>query len=132
MIYSVLFVCVQNSCRSQMAEGLARHYGGGRIEPFSCGSRPSGVVHPQAVEVLAEIGIDISAAKSKGCAALSARTYDFVVGMGCSDVCPVVPGREYLVWNIPDPQGGSREEFRAARDLILHNVREFFLTVPPA
>lgn len=114
----ILFVCVENSCRSQIAEGFARHYGEGRVEAFSAGSRPGKAVNPRAVEVMGEVGIDLSAAASKGFSAVPSADVDFVVTMGCGDVCPVVPARERLDWEIPDPKGKPIEFFRGVRDEI--------------
>jgi len=117
-----LFVCVENSCRSQMAEGLARTLGGDKVEAFSAGSRPSGVVKPEAIAVMKEIGIDLSGARSKGFNDLPVHDYDYVVTMGCQDVCPFFPAREELAWDIPDPSGQELMVFRRARDEIKRQV----------
>ncbi|MFA5320978.1 MAG: arsenate reductase ArsC [Candidatus Omnitrophota bacterium] len=87
----VLFVCIENSCRSQMAEGFARRMGGDILEPYSAGSNPADEVSPSAVAVMAEAGIDISSQKPKGFAAFPAAEFDYLVGMGCSDTCPFFP-----------------------------------------
>lgn len=119
----VLFVCVENSCRSQMAEGLARHFGQGKIEPFSAGSKPSGVVNPAAVTVMKEIGIDISSHVSKGFESLPVKEFDYVVTLGCKDICPFFPAQEHLEWQIEDPKGKGIEDFRAVREAILSGVQ---------
>jgi arsenate reductase len=119
---TVLFVCVQNSCRSQMAEGFARALGRGVIEPYSAGSKPSGEVNPLAIEVMREKGIDISRQLSKGFADLPVAQVDYLVTMGCQDICPIFPTVKQLDWQLDDPAGKSIEEFRRVRDQIGRNV----------
>jgi len=116
---TVLFVCVENAGRSQMAEAFARELG---IEAASGGSNPADRVNPVVVEAMRERGIEISAAKPKGIA--SVRAADIVVTMGCGDACPNVPGRQRIDWDLPDPKGRSLEEVRAIRDEIERRVRE--------
>jgi len=118
----VLFVCVENSCRSQMAEGFAKALGGLKLEAYSAGSRPSGKVNPDAVKIMREVGIDISTAKSKGFNDLPAKEFDYVVTMGCKDICPLVPAKEHIDWRIEDPKGKGEEFFRKTRDLIKEKV----------
>ncbi|HVN66875.1 MAG TPA: arsenate reductase ArsC [Candidatus Sulfotelmatobacter sp.] len=118
----ILFVCVENSCRSQMAEGFARVLGGDKIEAFSAGSKPSGTVDPDAIVVMKEVDIDISQARSKGFADLPVQDYDYAVTMGCEDVCPFFPAREELIWDIPDPKGRDLIVFRTVRDEIKRQV----------
>jgi len=120
----ILFVCVANSCRSQMAEGFTREYGAGIIEAYSAGTHPSGAVDPRAVEVMNEAGIDISGQISKGFDALPVKEFDLVIGMGCGDSCPLVPSRGRLTWDISDPKGADIRVFRAARDDIRDHVLE--------
>lgn len=120
----ILFVCVANSCRSQMAEGFAREYGAGIVEAYSAGTQPSGTVDPRAVEVMHEAGIDISGQGSKGFADLPAKEFDIVIGMGCGDTCPLVPSRGRLTWDISDPKGADIRAFRAVRDDIRDHVLE--------
>jgi len=120
----VLFVCVQNSCRSQMAEGFARRMAGDILEPYSAGSNPADEVSPSAVAVMAEAGIDISSQKPKGFAALPAAGFDYLVGMGCSDTCPFFPAARHIQWEIPDPKGQDIEVFRQVRDIIRERVAE--------
>ena len=119
----VLFVCVENACRSQMAEAFARHHGGSGVEARSAGSRPSGTVHPMALEVMAERGLDLSGHRSTGVDGLEREQFDVVVSMGCGDACPQVPARRRLEWEIADPAGGDRSAFERARDAIDLRVR---------
>ncbi|MDI6738934.1 MAG: arsenate reductase ArsC [Candidatus Edwardsbacteria bacterium] len=119
---TVLFVCVQNSCRSQMAEGFARSLGAGVINPYSAGSRPFGMVNPTAVKVMGEKGIDISRQGSKGFADLTVKQVDYLVTMGCKDACPVFPAVKQLDWNLDDPAGKPVEEFRKVRGEIEQKV----------
>ena len=108
----VLFVCIENSCRSQMAEGFARHLGKGIIEAYSAGSKPSGEVNPIAIEVMKEKGIDISSYKSKGFYDLPVKDFDYSVTLGCKDICPFAPADTHIEWDIPDPKGKDKEFFR--------------------
>ena len=119
----VLFICVENSCRSQMAEGFARALGKGNLEAHSAGSKPSGHVNPQTTEVMREKGIDLSGHLSKGPEELPASPFDYVVTMGCGDACPTPPAKKRLEWNIPDPRGKGLDEFRKVRDEIEEKVR---------
>ena len=118
----ILFVCVENSCRSQMAEGFAKALGGSRLEAYSAGSNPSGKVNPEAIKVMRQIGIDISTAKSKGFNELAVKEFDYVVTMGCKDICPFVPAKKHIDWEIDDPKGKGEEFFRKTRDLIKEKV----------
>jgi len=121
----VLFVCVENSCRSQIAEGFARALAGTRVAVHSAGSRPSGRVHPGALRFMAEKGIDLSSHASKGLTDLPRGVvWDYVVTMGCGDECPYLPARQRLDWDLPDPKDMGDTEFRAVRDRIEQLVRE--------
>ena len=121
----VVFVCVENSNRSQMAEAFARIHGRGRVEPFSAGSRPSGRVSPRAIEAMREVGYDLTRQQSKGIADLPEGEVDVVVGMGCGDEgCPLVKARRHEEWGIPDPREMSPEQYREIRDLIEQKVKE--------
>jgi protein-tyrosine-phosphatase len=124
MTKRVVFVCVENSNRSQMAEAFARMYGGGRVEAFSAGSRPSGRINPRAVEAMRELGYDLARHHSKGLSDLPDGEYEYAVTMGCGDSCPTLKARCREDWNIPDPREMPPEEFRAVRDLIGQKVRE--------
>ena len=119
----MLFVCIENSNRSQMAEAFARIHGGDRIEAYSSGSRPSGVVNPKAIASMAELGYDLSAHGSKSLAEIPQVDYDFVATMGCGDACPTVRAKVREDWAIPDPKHLPPDEFRAVRDLIEAKVR---------
>src|SRR3979409_2767807 len=114
----ILFVCVENSNRSQMAEAFARIHGGERIEAYSAGSFPSGRINPKAIESMKEIGYDLSQHRSKSLSDIPDIEFDFVATMGCGDACPFVRARQREDWNIPDPKEMSPEEFRAVRDLF--------------
>ena len=123
----ILFLCVENSARSQMAEGLARHILGGRAEVMSAGSRPS-TVNPHAIAVMSEIGIDITGHRSKSVDTIEPTSIDLVVTLCADEVCPVMPGRvRRLHWPIPDPVARasecSRERFRAAREQIRERMK---------
>ena len=120
----VLFVCVENSCRSQMAEGFTRRMGGDIFEPYSAGTGPADKVAPLAVAVMAEAGIDISSQKPKGFADLPAGEFDYLLGMGCVDTCPFLPAASHIQWDIPDPKGKNIEVFRQVRDIIKEKVAE--------
>jgi arsenate reductase len=119
----VLFVCVENSCRSQMAEGFARLYGAGRIDVFSAGSRPSGKIHERAVAVMKEKGADLGRQRSKGLDDLPAGKFDAVVTMGCGDACPHLSADRRQDWALPDPKNLPLDEFRAVRDEIESRVK---------
>jgi arsenate reductase len=120
----VVFVCVENSNRSQMAEAFARMHGAGRVEALSAGSRPSGRVNPQAVAAMAERGYDLTAHSSKGLDALPPGEYAAAVTMGCGDECPTVQARLREDWAIPDPKGLPIDEFSRVRDLIEAKVKD--------
>src|SRR5437764_1436715 len=109
----VLFVCVENSCRSQMAEAFARLHGAGRVEAYSAGSRPSGRVNPRAVEFMRERGCDLEPHQSKSLADLPEGEFEVAVTMGCGDACPLVPAKRREEWNLPDPKELPAEQFRA-------------------
>lgn len=120
---SMLFVCVANSCRSQMAEAMAKSLAGERWEIWSAGSRPGGRVHPVAVQMMQELGLDLASQYSKGLDQIPSRHWDYVVTMGCGDACPHVPARHRLDWEIPDPIGLPPEEARRIRDQIQRLVQ---------
>lgn len=120
---SVLFVCVENSNRSQMAEAFARIHGGDRVDAHSAGSRPSGKVNPRAVQFMAEKGYDLSAHTSKSLEPFNGTHITVAVTMGCGDYCPLVKADRREDWNIPDPKEMSDDGFREVRDLIEQKVR---------
>lgn len=120
----VLFVCVENSNRSQMAEAFARLHGGDRVEAHSAGSRPSGRINPRAVQFMREVGCDLSEHESKSLDQFNGTAIDVAVTMGCGDACPLVRAGRREEWNIPDPKELPDEEFRKVRDLIEQKVQE--------
>ncbi len=125
----VLFVCVENSNRSQMAEAFARMHGEGRVEAASAGSKPSGKVNPKAVAAMKELGYDLTAHASKGLDDFNGRNIDVAVTMGCGDECPLVKAGQRVDWKIPDPRDMTDEEFRDVRDLIERKVKELLATL---
>jgi protein-tyrosine-phosphatase len=119
----VIFVCVENSNRSQMAQAFARIHGGDGVEAFSAGSRPSGRINPKAVEAMKEVGYDLTTHASKGLADFNGKEFDAAVTMGCGDECPLVVARRRVDWNIPDPREMPPEQFRRVRDQIEAKVK---------
>jgi len=117
-IASVMFVCVHNAGRSQMAQGFLHHLAGDRIEVRSSGTMPGDQVNPSAVAAMAELGIDISLAKPKVLTDKDVRASDYVITMGCGDACPFYPGKIYLDWKLEDPAGKGVESVRPIRDEI--------------
>ena len=128
----VLFVCVENSNRSQMAEAFARIQGSGQVEAFSAGSRPSGKINPRAVEAMREVGYDLTTHDSKSLDQFNGRPIDVAVTMGCGDACPLVPAARREEWNIPDPREMPPGEFRQVRDLIERKVKELLASLEQA
>jgi arsenate reductase (thioredoxin) len=125
----LLFVCVENSNRSQMAEAFARIHGRETIEAYSAGSRPSGKINPKAVESMREVGYDLSKHQSKSLSEIPDIEYDFVATMGCGDECPFVRAKEREDWNIPDPKNLPPDEFRRVRDMIEKRVKALLSAV---
>ncbi|MFE9623564.1 arsenate reductase ArsC [Streptomyces sp. NPDC006527] len=119
---SVLFVCVHNAGRSQMAAGFLSHLAGDRIEVRSAGSLPGDQVNPAAVEAMKEVGVDISAAQPKVLTTEAVQASDYVITMGCGDACPIFPGKQYLDWTLEDPAGKGVEAVRPIRDEIRTRV----------
>jgi protein-tyrosine-phosphatase len=125
----LLFVCVENSNRSQMAEAFARIHGGELVEACSAGSRPSGRVNPKAIQAMQELGYDLSRHSSKGLEAFNGEPVEVAVTMGCGDECPLVLARRRVDWKIPDPRDMSPEEFRGVRDLIEAKVKDLLASL---
>ena len=117
-IASVLFVCVHNAGRSQMAAGYLQHLAGDRVEVRSAGSMPGNQVNPSAVAAMAEEGIDISNAQPKVLTTEAVQASDYVITMGCGDACPIFPGKKYLDWALDDPAGKGIDAVRPIRDEI--------------
>ena len=120
----VLFVCVHNAGRSQMAAALLEHYAEGRVRVRSAGSAPADDVNPAVVEVLREVGLDISAERPKRLTDEAVGIADIVITMGCGDACPIFPGKVYLDWQVDDPAGKTVDEVRPIRDEIDERVRD--------
>jgi arsenate reductase len=118
-----LFVCVENSNRSQMAEAFTRIHGGSEVEAYSAGSRPSGAVNSKAIASMAEIGYDLSLHTSKSLEEIPDLEYEFVATMGCGDACPFVRAKQRADWQIPDPKNLDDAEFRKIRELIEFKVK---------
>ena len=120
----ILFVCVENSNRSQMSEAFANIYSGDAVEAYSAGSKPSGVVNPKAVAAMKELGYDLSAHHSKSLDEVKTNApFDLVVKMGCGDACPWMPAKKFIDWQIPDPKNMEPKQFNEVRDLIGENVK---------
>ncbi len=120
---SVLFICVGNACRSQMAEGFARSYGPQDLVVYSAGSAPAGFVAREAIEGMKEKGIDISRHYSKGIESIPLLEFDYVVKMGCGDFCPATEAKKRIDWKIPDPIGRGIDYFRKIRDEVEEKVK---------
>ena len=127
----VLFVCVHNAGRSQMAAALLDHHARGRVHVRSAGSTPADEVNPAVVLAMAEVGIDISKGFPKPLTDEVVRDADVVVTMGCGDACPVYPGKRYLDWELPDPSGMTVEQIRPIREEIDHRVRALLDALVP-
>ena len=119
----LLFVCIENSNRSQMAEAFARIHGAGKVEAHSSGSRPSGKVNPRAVRFMAELGYDLTTHESKALDSFNGTDVAVAVTMGCGDYCPLVKAARREDWNIPDPKDLPDDGFREVRDLIEAKVK---------
>lgn len=119
----VLFVCIENSNRSQMAEAFAHIYGGNDVEAFSAGSKPSGVIHPKAIRLMRELDYDLTSHGSKSLDDITGN-FDAVITMGCGDSCPWVPAKRREDWGLPDPKHMDDAGYRAVRDDIASRVRQ--------
>lgn len=127
--YTMLFVCVENSNRSQMAEAFARILGAEYVQAYSAGSRPSGVVNPKAIKAMAELGYDLSVHRSKSLEDLPDIEFDFVATMGCGDACPNVRARRREDWQIVDPRDLPADEFCRVRDDIESRVSALLASI---
>ena len=125
----ILFVCVENSNRSQMAEAFARIHGAGKVEAFSAGSRPSGRVNPKAVEAMREVGYDLTTHTSEGLGEFNGKEVDVAVTMGCGDECPLVLAKQRVDWQIPDPRDMTPDEFRGVRNLNEAKLKELIASL---
>ena len=129
---SVLFVCVHNAGRSQMAAGFLKHLANDRIEVLSAGSAPGPAVNPMAVRAMAEVGIDIAGEEPKLLRDSAVREADVVITMGCGDACPIYPGKRYEDWTLDDPAGKDIEQVRPIRDEIERRIRSLLRSLPVA
>jgi protein-tyrosine-phosphatase len=120
----ILFVCIENSNRSQMAQAFAKIHGHDKVEAFSAGSNPSGKINPKAIEAMKEIGYDLTIHQSKSLDDIPQIQWDYLIGMGCGDKCHYVATKNRIEWNIPDPRNMDKEEFEKIRDLIERQVKE--------
>lgn len=126
----LLFVCIENSNRSQMSQAFARIYGGDQVEAYSAGSRPSGIVNPKAIAAMKELGYDLSSHQSKSLSEVEAHApFDAVVTMGCGDACPWMPAKQFIDWQIPDPREMDPARFNQVRDLIAEKVKNLIQTL---
>jgi arsenate reductase len=127
---NVLFVCIQNAGRSQVAQALFERAAEGGHEARSAGSRPAERVHPEVVEAMAELGVDLGGRTPRGLDRSDLEWADLVVTMGCGDECPVIPGKQYVDWELPDPAGQPLEAVREVRDEIERRVASLLAGEP--
>ena len=126
----LLFVCIENSNRSQMSQAFAKMLGGDAVEAYSAGSRPSGKINPKAVAAMKELGYNLSAHSSKSLAEVKPfAPFDVVVTMGCGDACPWMPAKKFIDWEIPDPKEMNEEDFRKIRDMIGEKIKSLLQTI---
>ncbi len=126
----LLFVCVENSNRSQMSQAFAKILGGENMEAYSAGSKPSGIVNPKAIAAMQELGYDLSTHDSKSLAEVEQYApFDAVITMGCGDACPWMPAKQFVEWQIPDPKHMEPEEFNKVRDFIKEKVSELLVSL---
>ena len=124
MTKKLLFVCIENSNRSQMAQAFATIHGGNEVDSYSAGSRPSGKINPKAIAAMSELGYDLSQHTSKSLEEVKTfAPFDVLITMGCGDACPWMPAKKFLDWQIPDPKNMNDEDFRKVRSLIEQNVK---------
>jgi arsenate reductase len=127
---NILFVCVENSNRSQMSQAFAKMIGGDNVEAYSAGSKPSGVINPKAIAAMKELGYDLSKHESKSLKDVEQYApFDAVVTMGCGDACPWMPAKKFIDWEIPDPKNLEPVEFNKIRDLLKNKVTELLSSI---
>jgi arsenate reductase len=120
----ILFVCIENSNRSQMSQAFAKMFGGDKVEAYSAGSNPSGKINPKAIASMKELGYDLSTHHSKSLEeAKQFAPFDAVVTMGCGDACPWMPAKKFIDWDIPDPKDMNEDDFRKVRNEIKEKVK---------
>ncbi|MES1217347.1 MAG: arsenate reductase ArsC [Bacteroidota bacterium] len=126
----ILFVCIENSNRSQMSQAFAKMLGGETVEAYSSGSRPSGKINPKAIAAMNELGYDLSKHHSKSLEEVKQfAPFDAVVTMGCGDACPWMPAKKFIDWEIPDPRNMNEDEFREVRDMIKEKVKDLLASL---
>ncbi|MEI2739285.1 MAG: arsenate reductase ArsC [Chitinophagaceae bacterium] len=124
----ILFVCVENSNRSQMSQAFAKMVGGSSVKAYSAGSNPSGRINQKAIVAMKELGYDLKTHRSKSLDQVKEfAPFDVVVTMGCGDACPWMPAKQFIDWQIPDPRDMNEEDFRKVRDLIKEKVTDLIL-----
>jgi protein-tyrosine-phosphatase len=124
-VMKLLFVCIENSNRSQMSQAFAKLLGGEQVEAYSAGSKPSGIVNPKAIAAMKELGYDLSIHDSKSLDDVKGfAPFYAVVTMGCGDACPWMPAKQFIDWQIPDPKNMEPEEFNEVRDFIKEKVKD--------
>ena len=120
-VKTVLFVCVENACRSQLAEAMSNHFFSDQLKAFSAGSSPGKEVNPKAIRSLRSMGI-AHRGNTKSISQVEEKKYDYIVGMGCGDACPIIPGAKILEWSIPDPKFFELKKFNKVRDMIKEKI----------
>ena len=125
-VKTVLFVCVENACRSQLAEAISNHFFPDRLKAFSAGASPGKKVNPKAIRSLNSMGINHKG-KTKSISQVEEKKYDYIVGMGCGDACPIIPGAQILEWSIPDPKLFESKKFNKVRDMIKEKIESELL-----
>ena len=126
----ILFVCVENSNRSQMSQAFAKIHGGKMVESYSAGSKPSGKINPKAIAAMKEFGYDLTTQYSKSLDEVKQfAPFDVVVTMGCGDACPWMPAKKFIDWDIPDPKDMNEENFKNVRDLIETKVKSLLASL---
>ncbi|MEI9912578.1 MAG: arsenate reductase ArsC [Bacteroidota bacterium] len=126
----IIFVCIENSNRSQMSQAFANIIGGEKVEAYSSGSRPSGKINPKAIAAMKELGYDLATHYSKSLDEVKEYApFDAVVTMGCGDACPWMPAKQFIDWEIPDPRDMNEEDFRNVRDLIKDKVKDLLASL---
>lgn len=126
----ILFVCIENSNRSQMSQAFAIIHGGENVEAYSAGSKPSGIVNPKAITAMKELGYDLGKHDSKSLDEVKQfAPFDVVVTMGCGDACPWMPAKKFADWQIPDPKNMEPVAFNEVRDLVEQKVKELLVTL---
>ena len=125
-VKKVLFVCVENACRSQLAEAISNHFFPHQLKAFSAGSSPGKEVNPKAIRSLKKMGV-VHEWKTKSISQAEGKEYDYIVGMGCGDACPTIPGAQILEWSIPDPKFFESKQFNKIRDMIKQKIESELL-----